>query len=148
MSDKAVKDDVTVTEGSGNIFADLGLADPDLALAKAELAIKISETIKSRGLTQTRAAALMGVDQPKVSAITRGRLTGYTVDRLMLLLGRLGQPVKFSYPAVVVKKARPRQFEAGRFSAAPRPLVEKKSSPFRLELRRKDKARRRKEATT
>ncbi|MGH7248147.1 MAG: helix-turn-helix domain-containing protein, partial [Pseudomonadota bacterium] len=58
---------IPVTRGSGNVFADLGLPNPEERLAKAELALAISRAIKERGLTQREAAALMGIDQPKVS---------------------------------------------------------------------------------
>jgi len=68
--------------GSANVFADLGLPNPDEALAKAGLAQAIAETIERRGLTQEEAARIMGLDQPKVSAIVRGRLTGFAQDRL------------------------------------------------------------------
>ncbi|MBW3571360.1 MAG: helix-turn-helix domain-containing protein [Gemmatimonadetes bacterium] len=62
--------------GSGNVFANLGVPDPQEARVKAGLAQAIAETIGRRGLTQARAAEIMDVDQPKVSAIVRGRLTG------------------------------------------------------------------------
>ena len=65
---------IGATESSGNVFADLGLADPEEALAKAELARQIGALLAERGLTQAQAAALLGVDQPKVSALVRGRL--------------------------------------------------------------------------
>lgn len=57
---------IPVTRGSGNVFADLGLPNPEERLAKAELALAISRAIKERGLTQREAATLMGIDQPKV----------------------------------------------------------------------------------
>lgn len=60
---------IPVTRGSGNVFADLGLSNPDERLAKTELAHAISHVIKERELTQREAAALMGIDQPKVSHI-------------------------------------------------------------------------------
>lgn len=63
--------------GSGNVFADLGVRNPEEALAKAELANKISVLIRERGLTQAKAAKLLGIDQPKVSMLLRGRLTGF-----------------------------------------------------------------------
>ena len=64
-------EDVIVTHGSGNIFADLGLPDPDDLLAKANLALHIARTIKARKLTQAKAAQLLGLDQPKVSCLPR-----------------------------------------------------------------------------
>jgi predicted XRE-type DNA-binding protein len=82
------------TEGSGNVFADLGLADPEEALAKAELARAIGAAITERQLTQTQAATLLGIDQPKVSALMRGRLSGFSIDRLLRFLVALDRDVE------------------------------------------------------
>jgi len=87
------------TVGSGNVFADLGLPNPEELLAKAELARKITVLIRDRGLTQSRAAKLLGVDQPKVSALIRGRLTGFSLERLMRFLLLLGQDIKITVQA-------------------------------------------------
>ena len=80
-------------ESSGNVFADLGLPDADEMLAKAELAIKIADILRQRHLTQIQAAAILGVDQPKVSALIRGRLSGFSVERLLRFLLLLGADV-------------------------------------------------------
>ena len=93
MSDEA---EVTLTPSSGNVFADLGLSDPDLLLAKAEIAIVITGAIRERGLTQTAAARELGVHQSRVSAITRGRLDDFSLERLMALARRLGQDIEIS----------------------------------------------------
>jgi predicted XRE-type DNA-binding protein len=66
---KARKADIPVTASSGNVFADLGFAEPEEELTKAQLASHIRQVIKRRRLTQVTAATLMGVDQPKVSAL-------------------------------------------------------------------------------
>ncbi len=95
------EDEIPVIEGSGNLFADLGVAEPDEELAKAQLASLIREAIKRRRLTQA-AAALTGLDQPKVSALVNGRLSGFSSDRLMRCLTALGQDVEI----VVKTKAR------------------------------------------
>lgn len=87
-------DEPRFTESSGNVFADLGLPEPGTRLAKAELARSISAIIDQRGLTQTEAAALLGIDQPKVSAITRGRLVDFSLDRLLTLVNRLGMNIE------------------------------------------------------
>lgn len=87
------------TISSGNVFADLGLPNPEEALAKAELAHKIILLIRERGLTQVQAAKLLGVDQPKVSALFRGQLTGFSLERLMRFLLRLGQDIKITVQA-------------------------------------------------
>ena len=80
--------------GSGNVFEDLGHARPAESLAKAELARKIAELIAKRRLTQAAAAELLNVDQPKVSALVRGRLAGFSLDRLVRFLVRLGSDVE------------------------------------------------------
>ncbi len=81
---------------SGNVFADLGIPNPDLALAKAELVQHIRALITERKLTQAAAAKLLGLDQPKVSAILRGRVAGYSIDRLLRFLNALGQRVEIN----------------------------------------------------
>jgi predicted XRE-type DNA-binding protein len=78
------------------VFADLGLPNPDLALAKAELVQRIRELISERKLTQTKAAELLGLDQPKISALVRGRVDGFTYDRLFRFLNALGQRVEIN----------------------------------------------------
>ena len=75
-----------VTESSGNVFADIGVKDPDEALAKAELASRIEDLIEGRGLTQAQAAKILGVDKAKVSALVNGRLRGFSTDRLFRFL--------------------------------------------------------------
>ena len=78
---------------SGNVFADLGVPNPEESLAKAELAQKIIVLIRQRELTQIQAAKVLGVDQPKVSALVRGQLAGFSLERLMRFLMRLGQDI-------------------------------------------------------
>jgi predicted XRE-type DNA-binding protein len=87
---------VRIERGSGNVFADLGFSNADLALAKAELVQRIRELIEERKLTQTKAAKLLGLDQPKVSALVRGRVEGYSIDRLFRFLTALGQRVEIT----------------------------------------------------
>jgi predicted XRE-type DNA-binding protein len=97
MSGSDVSEEPTrFVPGSGNVFADLGLPDPENALAKAGLAQAIAETIERRGLTQGEAAEIMGLDQPKVSAIVRGRLSGFTQDRLTRCVLALGDDVEIT----------------------------------------------------
>lgn len=81
---------------SGNVFSDLGLPNPEEALAKAELANKIAAIIRERGLTQEKAAKMLKIDQPKISMLVRGRLTGFSLERLMRFLLLLGQEIKIS----------------------------------------------------
>lgn len=98
--------------GSGNVFADIGHPRPAEALAKAELARKIGVIIEHRGLTQAAAAAVLQVDQPKVSALIRGRLAGFSLDRLVRFLVLLGHDVE------IVVKARPRASSQARVLVA------------------------------
>jgi predicted XRE-type DNA-binding protein len=85
---------IPATPSGGNVFADLGFAEPEEELAKAQLASQIRETIKRRRLRQRAAAVVVGVDQPKVSALTNGRLANFSSDRLMRMLTALGQDVE------------------------------------------------------
>jgi predicted XRE-type DNA-binding protein len=84
----------SVTPSSGNVFDDLGLPDADDRLAKAELARQISVIIRERGLTQQAAATILGVDQPKVSALLSGQLSGFSLERLARLLTYLGRDIQ------------------------------------------------------
>ena len=81
------------TAGSGNVFADLGFANANEMMAKSELVRHINKIIEKRKLTQVEAAQLLGVNQPKVSALKRGRLTDFSIDRLMRFLVALGQEI-------------------------------------------------------
>ena len=83
-----------VEVSSGNVFADLGLSNPEERLLKAELVRKISEIITNLNLTQVQAAEILGIDQPKVSLLIRGRLSGFSTDRLMNYLNKLGSDVE------------------------------------------------------
>lgn len=82
-----------VEKSSGNIFADLGLPNPEEALLKASLALKIEESIRRKKITQVKAAEILGIDQPKVSAIIRGDLNRFSTDRLLRFLRLLGNDV-------------------------------------------------------
>lgn len=101
-------------ESSGNVFADLRLPDPDNCLVKAQLASKISDIIDDLGITQSEAAKRLGVDQPKVSAIMRGRLDGFSLDRLFGFLNAL------RYDVQIVVKRKPQSHQAHTFVAPER----------------------------
>ena len=77
---------IPVTEGSGNVFADLGVAEPEEEMTKAQLATHIRHSINRRRLTKPQVGQLMELDQPKVSALMNGRLAGFSSDRLMRFL--------------------------------------------------------------
>lgn len=80
--------------GTGNVYADLGFADAEGALVKAQLTAKIAEILRERGLSQTEAARLLGVPQPKLSRILRGQFRGVSERRLMDCLTVLGRNVE------------------------------------------------------
>jgi predicted XRE-type DNA-binding protein len=103
---RAIK--IPVTASSGNVFADMGLAEPEEELTKAQFASQIRHAIKRRRLTQVDAAALMGIDQPKVSALLNGRLANFSSDRLMRFLTMLGRDVEITI------KSKPRGRTRGR----------------------------------
>ncbi|SPF34542.1 hypothetical protein SBA4_1500005 [Candidatus Sulfopaludibacter sp. SbA4] len=79
-------------ESSGNVFADVGL--PGDCRAKAELVSRIDQIISERHLTQARAAQIMGVDQPRVSALLHGKLSLFSLEKLMNFVARLGKSVE------------------------------------------------------
>jgi predicted XRE-type DNA-binding protein len=85
---------VNYTRGSGNVFSDLELPDADERLLKAQLAVQIRRFIEQKDWTQAEAAEAVGLDQPKVSNLLRGRLAGFSVDRLLSILNRLGHNVE------------------------------------------------------
>ena len=87
------------TESSGNVFEDLGFVNSKELLAKAELARQVYLIIKKRGLTQTAAASLLGMKQPDVSLLMRGRLSRFSTDRLIQMLNVLDRDVE-----IVVKR--------------------------------------------
>lgn len=91
-----------VEYGTDNIFADLGFANPEEHLAKAKLAVQIIEIIRQRGLNQTAAAEILGIDQPKVSALMRGQLKNFSLDRLCRFLNHFDKDVD------IVVKDKPR----------------------------------------
>lgn len=96
-----------VISSTGNVFEDLGLSEPAERLAKAELARKIGEIITKRHLNQAEAAKLLGVDQPKVSNIMNGRLSGFSLERLIHFLNVLGREVQ------IVVRPKPRSQATG-----------------------------------
>jgi predicted XRE-type DNA-binding protein len=79
----------TVQLGSGNLFADLGFADPVAHKLKAELVSKIASIMAERGLTQSKAAGIVGVSQPDLSRLLKGRFRDVSVERLLRMLTRL-----------------------------------------------------------
>jgi predicted XRE-type DNA-binding protein len=101
---------VEVHRGSGNVFADLGLADAEKLKIKTGLVIEIRKAMKSRGLTQQEAAKRMGITQPKVSDMMRGDFANLSERKLMDCLTRLGYDIEI--------KVRPAKAEVGHLMLA------------------------------
>jgi predicted XRE-type DNA-binding protein len=97
-----------VVRSSGNVFADLGFADAGERQTKVRLAIAINDVLHRRGVSQGKAAELLGINQPKVSALSKYRLEGFSVERLMRFLTSLNQDVE------IVIRDRPRARRPGR----------------------------------
>ena len=97
---------------SGNVFADLGLSKPDDLLAKAELVARIIDEVQRRKLTQSQAAAILGIDQPKISALKQGKLSGFSIERLMRFLLLLGRDIE------ITVKEKPRSRPIARLRVA------------------------------
>jgi predicted XRE-type DNA-binding protein len=83
----------TVEASSDNVFADLGFRNAEARLLKAKLATKIAQLIEKKGWTQAQTAERTALDQPKVSRLLRGQLSGFSADRLFAVLNRLGHSV-------------------------------------------------------
>ncbi|HET6387290.1 MAG TPA: helix-turn-helix transcriptional regulator [Armatimonadota bacterium] len=88
-----------ITEGSGNVFADLGYPDAEEHQAKARLVGQIADIVEERGLTHVQAAELFGIDPARVSGLLNGRFRGFSVFRLMRFIAALGRDVE-----IVTKK--------------------------------------------
>ena len=99
----ARKKDVQIEECSGNVYADLGYSDAAEMQRKSQLAGEIARSIAARGLTQKDAALLLGLDQSKISRITRGQFRGVSEGKLIDLVSRLGHDVE-----IIVRPQRSR----------------------------------------
>ena len=84
----------TIVEGSGNVFADLGLPDAEGLLLKGKLILQLHHRIQDLGLTQTQAAKQLGISQPEVCRLMKGRFTGFSAERLIALLNALEMDVE------------------------------------------------------
>lgn len=104
-----------ITASSGNVFADLGLNAPDELQAKAMLMSKVAALLTEKKLNQTAAGKLLGIDQPRVSALVNGKLSLFSTDKLMEFLTVLGNDVD-----IVVKK-RPKAKGPGRIQVLTAP---------------------------
>jgi predicted XRE-type DNA-binding protein len=103
------KNEGKVTIGSGNVFADLGLPNAEEEAVRASLVLHLANELESRGLTQRDAAKLLGVDQPTVSRIMRGRFERFSLERIIRFLVSAGRDVK-----IVIPSARRTKGKSGR----------------------------------
>ena len=110
MASRNADRDDEVVRGSGNVFADLGFPDAAERQAKLRLAYALNQVLDQRKLTQAEAAKVLGIGQPKVSALRRYKLAGFSVERLMTLLTALDQDVE------IIIKRKPRFRRTGRIS--------------------------------
>ena len=85
-----------ITESTGNVFADLGIPNPEQELMKARLTLAIYRIVRERGLTQAQAAEILGIKQPHVSLLMRNRAGSFSVGRLMEFLTSLGQDIEIT----------------------------------------------------
>lgn len=92
--------------GSGNVFKDLDFENPEEELAKARLASIINDIIEERGLTQEQAGKILGVNQPKISALKNGRLKGFSMERLFSFLEKLDQHIEITVTDKAKVKAK------------------------------------------
>ena len=100
--------------GSGNIFADLGLPDADELLLKAQIVVALRRLITARKLTQTEAAKRIGIGQPDLSNVLRGRFRGYSTERLMRMLTTFDQDIE-----ITVRPRRRKSKDGGRITFNP-----------------------------
>jgi predicted XRE-type DNA-binding protein len=110
MANRRGEPSEAVVRGTANVFADLGYPDAEERQTKLRLAYAINRIVEQRRLTQAAAAAVLGVNQPKVSALLRYKLDGFSVERLMTFLTALDRDVE-----IVIRK-KPRSRPAGRIS--------------------------------
>jgi predicted XRE-type DNA-binding protein len=107
------KHKIEVHEGSGNVFADLGLPNAEERLLKANIVVELRRLIKERELTQVKAAKLVGVSQPDLSHLLRGDFDDYSAERLMKMLTVFEQDVE------IVMKPHPKAGQPGRITFKP-----------------------------
>ena len=98
-------ENIEIEKSSGNVFADMGYSNPEEALVKSRLAQRIAELIKEQNLTQMQAAALLRIDQPKISRLIRGQLREFSTERLFRFLNALNQDIEI----IIKQKPETRQ---------------------------------------
>src|SRR6266545_6451396 len=110
MANRSGERTAAVTRGTGNVFADLGFPDAAERQAKLRLAYALNQVLQARKLSQADAAKVLGVTQPKVSALRHYKLAGFSVERLMNLLTALDQDIE------IVIRRKPRARKVARIS--------------------------------
>jgi predicted XRE-type DNA-binding protein len=110
MPSRKTDRDTEITRGTKNVFADLGYLDAAERQAKLRLAYALNQLLDDRNMAQAEAAKVLGVTQPKISALRHYKLAGFSVERLMNLLTALDQDVE------IVIRRKPRSRRAGRIS--------------------------------
>lgn len=101
-----MNDKIEFSKGSINVFQDLGLNNPEERLAKAKIASMIYDIIEGLNLTQKKAGLILGINQPKISALRNGKLDGFSLERLFLFLRALDQDVDIVIHPKKQNKAR------------------------------------------
>jgi predicted XRE-type DNA-binding protein len=101
---------IKYTKSTGNVFEDMGFKDAKERFVKSELALKINQIIDARNLTQSKAAQILGINQPKISAIANGKLTDFSIERLIEFLNMLDQDVEIVIHNKPKKSKRPALF--------------------------------------
>jgi predicted XRE-type DNA-binding protein len=110
MAKRSADRDDEITRGTSNVFADLGYPDSAERQARLRLALALNRVLDQRALTQAEAAKLLGVSQPKVSALRNYKLAGFSVERLMTFLTALDRDVR------IVIRQKPRSRRSARIS--------------------------------
>ena len=110
MASRSAEPHEPITRGTGNVFVDLGFPDAAERRAKLRLAYALNQLLEGRNLSQAEAARMLGVSQPKVSALRNYKLAGFSVERLMNLLTALDQDIE------IVIRRKPRSRKTGRIS--------------------------------
>ena len=102
-----------VTRGSGDVFADIGLSQPQEALAKACIVETIAGLLTRRGISQQEAARLVGLTQPQISRLMRGDTREFSYERLMRVLMALGQDIEITIRQARAHRKRGRMLVRG-----------------------------------
>lgn len=113
-------EEIEFTIGSGNVYADFGLPNPEEAKTKAELATLIGGIIKEKRLTQSQAAQLMKIDQPKVSKLIRGLLSEFSIERLLKFILLLDFDIEIKPKPHKLKNSLPAIYVVGKTVHQPR----------------------------